>query len=101
MYVEDLVIIANMHSIGLINDQMRKRFRIHEFWSDSFYLGTNIKCHREHHTIDTHQQSHILMILAKLRMDESRLVATPMAMKLPKRKPNEKSCTPTRHQLMI
>jgi hypothetical protein len=33
--------------------------------------------------------------LAKFRMDESRPVATPMAMKLHKRKPEEVACNPT------
>ena len=34
-------------------------------------------------------------------MDESRPVATPMAMKLHKRKPDEEACDPTIYQSMI
>jgi hypothetical protein len=55
----------------------------------------------EHHTIDIHQHSALPTILAKFRIDESRTVATPMAMKLQKRKPNKEACDPTIYQLMI
>ena len=39
--------------------------------------------------------------MAKFRMDESRPVATPMAMKLHKSKPDEEACNPTISQSMI
>jgi len=41
------------------------------------------------------------MIFVKFRMDESRPVATPMEMKLHKRKPDEEACDPTIYQSMI
>jgi hypothetical protein len=41
------------------------------------------------------------MILAKFRIDQSRPVATPKAMKLHKRKPDEEACDPTIYQSMI
>jgi len=95
LYVDDLLIIGNKCLIGQIKDQRKKRFRMHDLGSVSFYLGMNIKRNREHHTIHIHQHSYIGTILAKFRMDESKPVATPMAMKLHKRTPDEKGCNPT------
>jgi len=87
LYVDDLLIIANVGWIGQIKDQMKKRLRMHDLGSVSVYLGMYIERNREHHTNDIHQHSYIRTILAKFRMDESRPVPTPMAMKLHKRKP--------------
>jgi len=101
LYVDDLLIINNEGSIGQIKDRMKKRFRMHDLGTVSFYLGMNIERNREHHTIDIHQHSYIWTILAKFRMDESRPVATPMAMKLHKRKPDEEACDPSIYQSMI
>jgi hypothetical protein len=101
LYVDDLLIIANEGWIGQIEDQMKKRFRMHDLGSVSFYLGMNIERNWKHHTIDIHQHSYIQTILAKFRMDESRPVATPMAMKLHKRKTDEDACEPTIYQSMI
>jgi hypothetical protein len=61
----------------------------------------NIERNREHHTIDIHQHSYIRTILVKFRMDVSRPVATPRAMKLHKRKPDKVACNPTIYQSMI
>jgi len=80
LYVGDLLIIANVGLIGQIKDQMKKRFRMHDLGSGTFYLGMNIERNREHHTIDIYQHSYIRTILAKFRMDQSRPVATSMAM---------------------
>jgi hypothetical protein len=101
LYVHDLLLIANEGLIGQIKDRMKKRFRMHDLGSVSFYLGLNIERNQEHHTIDIHQHSYIRTILAKVRMAESRPVATPMAMKLHKRKPDEEACDPTIYQSMI
>jgi len=43
LYVDDLLIIANDGFIELITDQMKKRFRMHDLRSVSFYLGVNIE----------------------------------------------------------
>jgi hypothetical protein len=51
--------------------------------------------------MDIHQQSYIRTILAMFRMDESRPVAIPMAMKLHKRMPDEEACDRTIYQSMI
>jgi len=59
LYVDDLLIIANEGLIGQIKDQMKMRFRMHDLWSVSFYLGMNIEPNREHHTFDIHQHSYI------------------------------------------
>ena len=101
LYVDHLLIIANVGLIGQIKDQMRKRFRMHDLGSVSFYLGMNIERNRENPTIEIYQQSYIRTILTKFRMDESRPVATPMAMKLHKRKPDKEACDPTIYQSMI
>jgi hypothetical protein len=101
LHIDDLLIISNQSLIGQIKDQMKKRFPMHDHGSVSFYLVMIIQCNREYHTIDIHQHSNIRMILAKFRMDECRPVATPMAMKLHKRKPNEEACDPTIYQSMI
>ena len=101
LYVNDILIIANEGLIGKITDQMMKRFRMHDLGSVSFYLGMNFERNREHQTIDIHQDSYFQTILAKFRMDVSRPVATPMAMKLHKRKPDEAACDPTIYQSMI
>jgi hypothetical protein len=101
LYVDDLLIIANQGMIGQIKDQIKKRFRMHDLGSVSFFLGMNIKRNREYHTINIHQQSYIRMILAKFGINESRPVATPMAMKLYKRKPDEEACNATINQSMI
>jgi len=58
-YVNDLIIIANEGLIGLIKNQMKRRFRMHTLRSDSFYLNMNIKRNREHHMINIHQHSYI------------------------------------------
>jgi len=101
LYVDNLLIIANEGLIGQIKNQMKKRFRMHNLGSVSFYLEMNIERNQEHHTIDIHQHSYIRTILAKFRMDESRPVAMPMAMKLHKRKPDEEACDQTIYQSMI
>jgi len=101
LYIDELLIIANDGLIGQIKDQMKKRFRMHDLGSVSFYLGMNIEHNREYHTIDIHQHSYIRPILAKFRIDESRPVATPMAMKLHKRKPDEEACDHTINQSMV
>jgi hypothetical protein len=101
LYVDDLLIIANEGLIGQIKDQMKTRFRMHDLGSVSFYLSMNIERNREHHTIDIHQHSYIRTILAKFRMDESRPVPTPMAMKLHQRNPDEEACDLTIYQSMI
>jgi hypothetical protein len=80
---------------------MKKWFRMHDRKSVSFYLRLIIKCNRSHHTIDIQPPSYIRMILVKFRMDESRPVATPMAMKVHKSKPDEEACDPTIYQSMI
>jgi hypothetical protein len=80
---------------------MKKRFRMHDLGSVFCYLGMNIERNRELHTIYIHQHSYIRTILAKFRMDESRPVATPMAMKLHKRKTDEEACDPTIYPSMI
>ena len=69
LYMDDLLIIANKGLIGQIQDQMKKRFQMHDLGSVSFNLGMNIERNREHYTIDIHQQSYIRTILAKFRMD--------------------------------
>jgi len=101
LYVHDLLIIANEGLIGQMKDHMERRNLMHDLGSVSFYLGMNIERNREHHMIDIHQRSYIRKILPKFRMDESRPVATPMAMKLHRRKPEEESCNPTIYQSMI
>ena len=101
LYVDDLLIIANEGLIGQIKDQMKKRFRMHDLGSVSFYLGKTIERNREHHMIDIHQHSNIRTILAKFRMDESRPVATRMAMNVHQRKPDEEACDQTIYQSMI
>jgi hypothetical protein len=101
LYGNDLLIIANKGLIRHINDQMKKRFGMHDIGSVSFSIGMNIEHNREHHTIDIHQHSYIQTILAKFRMDKSRPVATPMAMKSHKRKPDEEACDSTIYQSMI
>ena len=101
LYVDDLLIIANEGLIGQIRDQMKKRFRMHDPGSVSLYLSMNMERNREHHTIDIHQHSYIRTILAKFRMDESRPVAMPMAMKLHKRKLGNGACDPTIYQSMF
>jgi len=101
LYIDDLLIIANEGVIGQIKDQMKKRFRMQDHGSVSFYLGMNIKRNREHHTIDIHQHSCIRTILGKFRMDDSRPVAMPMVLKLHKRTPDEEACDPSIYQSMI
>jgi len=101
LYVNDLLIIDNEGKIGPIRDQMKKRFRMHALGSVSFYLGMNIERNREHHMLDIHQDSYIRTILAMFRMDDYRPVATPMAMKLQKRKPDKEACDPTIYRSMI
>jgi hypothetical protein len=82
LYVEDLPIIANEGLIWQIKNQIKKRFRMHDLGSVAFWLGVNIHCNREHHTMDITQHSNIRTILEKFRMDDYSPVATPMAMKL-------------------
>jgi len=101
LYVDDILIIANEGLIGQIEDQMKKRFRMHHLGSVSFYFGMNIERNWEHHTIDIHQHSYIRTILAKFKMEETTLVATLMPMKLHQRKPDEEACDLTIYQSMI
>jgi hypothetical protein len=74
---------------------------MHDLGSVSFYLSMNIEHNREHHTIVINQHSYIWTILAKFKMDKSRPVAMPMAMKRHKRKPDEEVCDLTIYQSMI
>jgi len=101
LYIDDLCITANEGLIKQIKDRMTKRFWMHNLGSVSRHLGTNIQRNWEHHTINIHQHSFIWTILAMFSMEECRLVAAPMAMKLHKRKPNKEACHPTVYQSMI
>jgi len=65
LYVDDLLIIANEGLIGQINNQMKKRFWMHDLGSVSLNIGMNIEHNREHHMIHIHQHSYIRTILAK------------------------------------
>jgi hypothetical protein len=78
-----------------------KRFRMQVHGSVSLYLSMIIERNREHYTINIDQHSYGRTIFAKFRMDESRPVATSMAMKLRKRKPDKETCDPTAYQSMI
>jgi len=100
-YLDDLIIIANEGLIGQIMDQMKEKFQMHDLGVVFFYLGMNIERNREHHTIDSHQHSYIRRILAQFRRNESRPVATPMVIKLNKRKPDKEACDPTIYQSMV
>jgi hypothetical protein len=99
--INDLLIIPNEGLIGQMKDQMKKRFPMHDLGSLSSYLGTNIECPWEHHTIDCHQHSCIRIIFSTFRMDESRLVPMPIDSNLHKRKPDQEACNPTIYQSMI
>jgi hypothetical protein len=99
--VDDHLIMANERFLEQINDQMKKRFRMHDLGSVSIDLGMNIERTREHYTIDINQHSYIRAILAKFRINKSRPVAASVAMKLHKRKPDEEACYPTIYQSMI
>jgi len=101
LYVDDLLMIAKKGLTGRVKDQMKGRFRMHDLGSVPFDLGMNIERNGEHHTIDIHQHSYIRTILGSFRMDESRPVATPMAMKLHKKQPNKEVGNPSIYQLMI
>jgi hypothetical protein len=101
LYLDDLLIIAIKGLIGQIMDQITKRFQMHDHGSVSVYLSMIIERNREHYTINIDQHSYGRTILAKFRMDESRPVATSMAMKLRRRKPDEEACDPTAYQPMI
>jgi hypothetical protein len=87
LYVDDVLIIATMGLSGQIKDQIKKRFRMHDRGSVSISLSMGIAHNRKHHTIDIYQHSFIRTMLAKFTIDESGRVATPLAMKLHKRKP--------------
>jgi hypothetical protein len=101
LYVDDLLITANEGLIGLIMLQMMKRFRMQDLKSVTLYLGMTNECNREHHAIYIHQPSYIGMILPKLQIDESRPVATTIAMTFHRREPDEEACDPTMSQSMI
>jgi len=100
-YVDDLLIIATEGFIVQITDQLKNQFWMHDLCSVPFSLGMNIERNWEHHTIDINQDCYFRTIFAKFRMDVSWPVATPMAMKLYKRSPDEESCEPTIYQLII
>jgi len=99
--VDDVLIIANEGLIGQIKDQMKKKFQMYDLGSVFFYLGINFESNCNHHQIDISQRNYIQTILANLRMDKRRPVATAMAMKIHKRKPDEEDCDPTIYQSMI
>jgi len=101
LYVDDLLIIAQKGLLGQIKYQMKKRFRMDDFGSISFYLSMNIECNREHYTINIHQHSSIPTIMTKFSLDVSRPVAMTMAMKIHKWKCDEEACNPTIYQSII
>jgi len=80
---------------------MKKRFQMDDLRSVSFDLIMNIKHKPEHPTVNSHQQSYIRTILATFRMNESTLVATPMAMKLHQRKLDKEACDLTLYESMV
>jgi hypothetical protein len=61
----------------------------------------NIDRNREHHAINHHGHSYIQIIFAEFKMEQSRQVATPMAMKLNKMMPDTEACDPSIYQSMI
>jgi hypothetical protein len=101
LYVNDHLIIANEGLIAQIKDQMKKRIWMHDLGSVCFYLGMNIERNQEHHTIDIHQHCYIRTILAKFGIDDSKPVATLIAMKLNRRMPDEEASDPTKYLSII
>jgi len=57
MYIDGFLIIGTEGMIGQNKDQMKSTFWMHDLGIITFYLGMNIECSREHHTIDIHQQN--------------------------------------------
>jgi len=84
-----------------IKTQMQARFQMHDLGTVSFYLGMNIERNRNLCTIDIHQHAYIKMILEKFGMDKAKTVATPIAIKLHKRTPDEEPCDQKLYQSMI
>jgi len=101
LYVDNLRIIANLGLRGQTKDQRKERFRIHDLGSVSFVFRLTIRHKLDHQAIDIYLHTYIQTILAMFRMDESRLVAKPMAMMLDERKHDEDAYDPTIYQAMI
>jgi len=101
LYVDDLLMIANVGLFGPIENQIKNMFRLHDVRIISFYLSMIIEHNLANHMIDNHHHSYIHLILAKFRMDECIPDMAPMAMKLYKRKPNPEACDPNGYQAMI
>jgi hypothetical protein len=80
---------------------MTNWFQLHDLGSVSFYHCMIIECNWEDHTIDLHQQSYIGTMLVLFQIEESRTVATPLAMMVDRRKPVKKACDLTIYQLMM
>ena len=78
-----------------------ERFRMHDLGTASDYLGMVIERDTSTGTIAIHQHAYIQSILEKFRMEEAKPVATPIAMKLHKRRESEESCDKVLYQSMI
>lgn len=74
---------------------------MHDLGSVTFYLVMSIESNRDEEMIDFEQHSYIRVIFAQFRTEVSRPLASPMAMKLDKRKPNLEASYPPRSQSMI
>jgi hypothetical protein len=90
LYVDNLLICTTKVLIGRSRIKWRKGSPMHDLRSVSFHLRMNIKRNQDHHTINIHQHSYIPMFLGKFRMDESRAVATPLAMRIHRVCPTKK-----------
>jgi hypothetical protein len=101
LFVDDLHLILDKGCIGQIEDQLKKSFGMQDLGRVSIYLLMHIKCNPDNSMINIHQHRCIRTMLAKVRMHRSRPVGTPIAMTLPKRKPEKETCNLTVYQLMI
>jgi len=101
LHLDELSFIAKECWFPWIKNQKKKRFRMEDFGSDFFCLGMNIKHNRVHYTIDSTEYSHIWMMLALFRIDESRPVSTPRVKKCQKKNPIEVARDSTIYQSML
>ena len=101
LFVDDLLLLGALDIIENLKKRLMERFRMHDLGAASHYLGMVIERDTTTGTIAIHQHAYIQSILEKFGMGEAKPVATPIAMKLHKRRESEEACDKELYQSMI
>ena len=101
LYVDDLLVIADLALLKRIKASLHARFQMHDLGEVSFYLGMAIERNRHQRTVSVYQHAYIRAVLERFGMAEAKAASTPLSERHHKRRPNEERCDQSLYQSMI